>query len=248
MKLSRFVTTVALALALGMSHGPALADEAGTKALSATEAAMNKAKSHYFEYEATTQEPGKAEKKSVISVSMKGEKRYTEFTSPADLKGTKLLILSAAEMYVYIPAFGKVRRIASHTTDQGAFGMTFSQSDLATQKYSDAYTANQDSATDKEVKLSLTPQPGKSTQYSKIQLTIAKDKNVPVELKYYGSDGKLLKTETRSGYTCTGDVCTPGTLQMVDHTKNMTTKLTRRTWKVNVAISDDVFSKRNLEK
>jgi hypothetical protein len=248
MRLSRFLTTVAMTLAVGVSHGPALADDAGAKALTATEAAMNKARSHYFEYEATTQEQGKAEKKSNINVWIKGEKRLAAFTAPADLKGTKLLILSPAEMYAYLPAFGKVRRIASHTTDQGAFGMAFSQSDLATQKYSDSYTAKQDSATDKEVKLSLTPLSGRSTPYSRIQLTITRDKNVPVEIKYYGSDGKPMKTETRSGYTCAGDVCTPGALQMVDHTKNLTTKLTRKTWKANEPIGDDVFSKRNLEK
>lgn len=35
-------------------------------------------------------------------------------------------------MYVYLPAFGKVRRIASHTKDQGFLGLTFSQDDMAT--------------------------------------------------------------------------------------------------------------------
>lgn len=248
MRLSGFVTTVAMTLAISVSYGPALADDAGAKALAATEAAMNRAKSHYFEYEAKTQEPGQQEKTRVINVWMKGEKRLVEFTAPADLKGTKLLILSPTEIYAYLPSFGKVRRIAGHTTDQSAFGMAFSQDDLATQKYSGSYAASQDSATDKEVKLSLTPLPGKATPYSKIQMTITKDKSVPVEIKYYGSDGKAVKTESRSGYTCTGDVCTPGTLQMIDHTKNLTTKLTRKTWKVNEAISDDVFSKRSLEK
>jgi hypothetical protein len=248
MRLSRFATTVAMTLAVGVSDGPVLADDAGTKALAATEAAMNKARSHYFEYEAVSQEPGKAEKKSGVNVWIKGEKRLAEFTSPADLKGTKLLVLSPTEMYVYLPSFGKVRRIASHTTDQSAFGMAFSQDDFATQRYSGTYTAAQDASTDKEVKLSLTPRGGQTTPYSKIQLTIAKDKNVPTEIRYYGREGKLVKTETRSGYTCESDVCTPGTLQMVDHTKNLNTRLTRKNWKVNAPIGDDTFSKRNLER
>lgn len=248
MRLSQFLTIAAMTFAVGLSHTPAHADDAGSKALTATETAMNKAKSHYFEYEATTQETGKAEKKVGLNVWIKAEKRLTEFTAPADLKGTKALILSPTEMYVYLPAFGKVRRIASHTSDQSAFGMAYSQAELATQKYSGEYTANQDSSTDKEVKITLTPQAGKTTAYSKIQMTIAKDNNVPTEIKYYNSEGKHVKTETRSGYTCEQSICTPGTLKMVDHTKNLTTTMVRKKWKVNETINDDVFSKRNLEK
>lgn len=248
MRFSPFLSVLATTLALGLSQAPALADAAGDKALAATEAAMNKAKSHYFEYEAKTSEAGKAEKTVGLNVWIKGDKRKTEFTAPADLKGTKVLILSPTEMYVYLPAFGKVRRIASHTSDQSAFGMSLSQEDLATQKYSDKYTATAGAATDKEVKITLTPKAGQTTSYAKIEMTIDKAKNVPTEIKYYNAEGKHVKTETRTGYTCEQDICTPTTLKMVDHTKNLTTTMTRKKWKVNDSISDDVFSKRSLEK
>jgi outer membrane lipoprotein-sorting protein len=245
MRFSHFVAIAATTFALGLSHG-AFADDAGDKALAATEAAMNKAKSHYFEYEAVTNESGKADKKVNLNVWIKGDKRLTEFTSPADLKGTKVLILSASEMYVYLPAFGKVRRIASHTTDQSAFGMAFSQDDLATQKYSGQYQA-----TKSDSKLTLTPKSGQTTAYAKIEITLS-DKSLPTELKYYNSEGKLVKTETRSGYSCGDgdkkDICVPGTLKMVDHTKNLTTTMTRKAWKVNESIADEKFSKRELEK
>jgi outer membrane lipoprotein-sorting protein len=246
MRFSHFLTIAATTLALGLSV-PAFADDAGNKALTSAETAMNKAKSHYFEYEAKTTEAGKAEKTVGLNVWMKGEKRKTEFTAPADLKGTKVLILSPTEMYVYLPAFGKVRRIASHTSDQSAFGMAFSQDELATQKYSGDYDAAQNSTSDKEVKVTLTPKSGKTTSYGKIEMTISKPNNVPSEIKYYNTDSKLVKTETRTGYTCESDVCTPGVLKMVDHTKNLTTTLTRKKWKVNEAIADEVFSKRSLE-
>jgi outer membrane lipoprotein-sorting protein len=248
MRFKHFVSIVATTLALGLAHAPALADDAGDKALVAAEAAMNKYKSLYLEYEAKTTETGKADKTVGLNVWIKGEKRLTEFTAPADLKGTKVLILSPSEMYVYLPSFGKVRRIASHTSDQSAFGMAFSQDDLATQKYTGKYSAAQTSTGDKETKITLTPKAGQTTPYSKIEMTIEKSKNVPTEIKYYNAEGKNVKTETRSGYSCDSDVCTPGTLKMVDHTKNLTTTITRKKVKVNEAINDDTFSKRNLEK
>lgn len=247
MRFSHFATIAASTLTIGLAHGTAHADDAGDSALASVDAAMNKATSHYFEYEASTTEAGKSDKKAGLNVYIKGERRLTEFTAPADMKGTKVLSLSPTEMYVYLPSFGKVRRIASHTSDQAAFGMAFSQSELTVQKYGGQYQASQSGDT-----LTLTPKPGQTPPYAKIEMTIIKDKNLPSELKYYDTAGKLLKTESRSGYTCgDGDkanICTPGTLKMVDHTKSLTTTMTRKKWKVNGAISDDTFSKRNLEK
>jgi hypothetical protein len=44
-------------------------------------------------------------------------------------------------------------------------------------------------------------------------------------------------------------VCAPIESKMVDNTKSGSfTKLVRKTWKVNEAIADDLFSKRALEK
>ena len=238
------ITTAAVALA-----APAAADPAGDKALLAVDAALNRAKTQVLQYDIINQEPGKGEKKIDITVSIKGEKRLSEFSAPADMKGTKVLILSPTQMYVYLPAFGKVRRIASHVSDQGFLGLTFSQTDLATLSYAPSYTATIASESPTELKLVATPKAGQQTAYGKIELTVVKDKNVPTELKYFNAEGKHVKTETRGGYTCQGDVCAPAELKMTDHTKGgHFTKLTRKTWKVNVELSDDVFSKRNLEK
>ena len=40
--------------------------------------------------------------------------------------------------------------------------------------------------------------------------------------------------------------CTPGQLMMVDNLRGSWTRITRKTWKVNAEISDDVFSTRSL--
>src|SRR5262249_29781047 len=150
---------------------------------------------------ATTVEPGHADKKLGINVWIQGDKRVSEFTAPADLKGTKVLILSTTEMYAYLPAFGKVRRIASHTNDQSAFGMVFSQDDLATLKYAPDYQAALKSEDDKQAIIVLTPKPGHGG-YAKLEMTVAKDLKLPTEVKYFDGSGTLLKTETRTGYTC----------------------------------------------
>jgi hypothetical protein len=231
-----------------MTHGSAArADAAGDKVLAAMDAALNKAKTQYFEYDVINQEPGKSDRKLGLQVRLKGDKRFTEFTAPADMKGTKILIMSPTQMYVFLPAFGKVRRIASSVSDQGFMGMTFSQDDLASQAYGVTYEAKVGAETPTDYKIVVTPKAGQTTPYAKLEITVGKAKMLPSEIKYFNGAGTNVKTETRSGYTCEGDVCTPAELKMVDNTKGgASTKMVRTKWKVNEAMSDDLFSKRAL--
>jgi outer membrane lipoprotein-sorting protein len=238
-RFSLFLGAAALAVCSSAS-----ADPAGDAAVAKLDAAMNKAKTLQFDYEIVNKND-QGEKSLNMTVKLKGEKRYSEFTS-SDMKGTKVLILSPTEMYVYLPAFGKVRRVASHTKDQGFLGLSFSQDDMATTSYGGSYTgqiSGDDAAT---TKLTLTPKAGKDTPYSKIEVTITKDHMVPSELKYFNAEGKNVKTETRTGYSCEGDVCTPGELKMTDNVKGAWTKLVAKSRKVNAEISDDVFTQRSL--
>jgi outer membrane lipoprotein-sorting protein len=221
------------------------ADPAGEKILAALDAAINQAKTLSFDYEIVNKEAGKDERTMAMKVLLKGEKRYSEFSSPADMKGTKVLILSSTQMYVYLPAFGKVRRIASHTKDQGFLGLTFSQDDMATTSYSPLYAAALASDAPDKVVLNLTPK-GAESAYAKIELTLTKDHMVPAQFKYFNADGTNVKTETRSNYTCEGSICTPGEIKMTDNVKGAWTKLIAKTRKINTDISDDVFTQRNL--
>ncbi|MCY1077029.1 outer membrane lipoprotein-sorting protein [Archangium lansingense] len=226
--------------------GTARADAAGDKVLAAMDAAMNRAKTLTFEYEGTNQEPGKAERKLGMRVQCKGSKRLSEFLAPADMKGTRALIISPTQMYVYLPAFKKVRRIASHTSDQGFLGLAYSLDDMATASYSGSYTAQIASETPTQWKLIATPKAGLTPTYSKITFMVNKDRTLPSELQYFNAAGTNIKTETRSQYTCEGNVCSPTELKMVDNTGGNWTRLVRKSWKVNEAIADDVFSTRNL--
>lgn len=251
MKLRHTIPMFAVAGALGMlaSAPPdAMADSAGDSALATIDAAINKASTLYFEYKVSIKAPEKDAKSLALTVRIKGDKRLTEFTAPADVKGTKVLILSPTQMYIYLPSFGKVRRIASHTTDQGFMGLNFTQDEMLLTRYSPYYTATVTSSDGSGKVLDLTAKSGADAPYPKIKLTVNGD-NMPTQIDYYTeASGSISKTETRSGYSCEGDVCTPESFKMVDHTKgDMYSTLTRSKWKANSDMSDDLFTKRNLE-
>jgi hypothetical protein len=234
---------IGVAAPLTLAPSVASADAAGDKLLGELDAQITKAKSHYFEYDVENQEPGKAMKKLGMNVWIQGEKRLSELTAPADMKGTKVLILSPTQMYVYVPSLGKVRKIASSVGDQSTMGLTFSQDDFANQTYASMYTA----AKNGDDKLTLTPKAGVTAPYGKLEITFTKDKKLISEIKYFNAKGTHLKTEARTGYTCEQDVCTPKELKMTDHTKGgHWSKFTRKAWKVNQKFADDLFTKRSL--
>lgn len=237
-----------LALSVLAAPGQARADDAGDAVVRKMDATLNPAKSLRIDYAVRTQERGKPDRVLAITVQVKGEKRLLEVTSPGDAKGTKLLVAAPSQAYVYLPAFGKVRRVAAHMSDQGFMGMTFNEGDLGTNVYGSGYTAVIASQDEKAWKLALTPKPGATSAYAKLEITVMKDRGLPAELKYFDAAGVNVKTETRTGYTCEGGACTAGELTMTDNVKGASTKLVVSRRELNPTLSDDLFSTRALAK
>jgi len=233
---------------------PALAKQdgntaAGEKILAAVDHSLNQAKTLYLEYDIVNQEPGKSEGKQAQTIWVKGSKRLVAFIAPQALEGTKVLTLSPTEMYVYLPAFGKVRRVDTKAINNGFMGMVFSPNDFFVAQYSGDYAAEVHSEAGNEVTLFLTLKAGKPSPYAKIEMTVLKEGFLPTMLKFYDAKGVHLKTETRGRYVLKDGVNLPAELKMTDATKEgCWTTMVQKVLRVNEDISDDVFSKRNLDK
>lgn len=69
------------------------------------------------------------------------EKRFIKFVEPADVRGTAMLIVdnssSADEMWVYLPALKKTRRIVASEKGRNFMSSEFSNSDLTSPPLSD---------------------------------------------------------------------------------------------------------------
>lgn len=237
------------ALALTLST-PAMAGS-GDALLAKVDTALNLAQDQYNKFDVSTTGGGKAAKTMSFSVQNKGTKRLVEFHAPGDMKGTKVLTLGAQQMYVYTPAYNKVRRIASHVTEQGFMGTTLSDSDMSLTHYGEFYTADQTAETDGAWTLKLTPKAGAKVPYAAIELDVSKKLTRPTEIRYYNAKGQHVKTETRPEYECGGPndgVCTPSLMVMTDHTRgDMATTMKMTEFKVNQGLDDSMFSVRSLQ-
>jgi hypothetical protein len=228
----------------------ARADAAGDKVIKMTDDAMTRAKDQVYEYDITTQEPGKAKTKIQMRVTVKGKFwRIIDFLAPGDIKGMRYLVLSMSQMYVYLPAYQKVRRVASHARSQSFMGTSLSQDDASLTTYGEYFSGRIISETATHWKIEGIRKPGKDVPYPKCELTIAKDHKQPTELLWFNDKGTKLKTETRSDYECQDNICGPKLMRMTDHTRGgMWTEFSRTGWKVNTGIADSEFTPRALQR
>jgi outer membrane lipoprotein-sorting protein len=246
--ISRRLAAAAAALTLVFGFaGAARAD--GDAELAKVDKSLNAWKTLDFHYKVTTKDGDNNKLLKLRSrLQNKGDynKQFIDISEPADMAGTKVLTKTPEKMYIYLPAFKKIRRIASHVNEQGFLGTALSSKDLNLTHYGHLFSASVLSENDKEVVLKLVGK-GDAAPYPHIDLKIDKSKSVPVEIKYYGAEDKHLKTETRSEYVCENSYCVPRTMEMVDHTKGISSTLKLTEYKINPTLESGLFSKRNLK-
>jgi outer membrane lipoprotein-sorting protein len=222
----------------------------GERVLRRMDAAMTQARDQYFIHEVVTQEPGREARRMKMKVYIKGKEwRWIEFLEPGDVKGMRVLARSATQMYVYLPAYRKVRRVASHVRSQGFMGTTFCHDDISTVTYGPLFTGKLLSENDTHWTIETTLREGKDYPYPRLEFDILKNIQQPSEIRYFNDKGAKVKTEHRSNYDCEGTICNPKKLKMVDHNRNgMWTEIICHEWKVNTGVKDSKFTVRSLQR
>ena len=222
----------------------------GEKVLRLMDEAMTQAQDQHFLHEIVTQEPGKDARKMKMEVYIKGKEwRRIEFLEPGDVKGMRVLVRSVTQMYVSLPAYRKVRRVASHVRSQGFMGTTLSHDDISIVTYGPLFTAKLLSENDTHWTIEATLKEGKDYPCPKLEFDVLKNIKQPSEIRYFNDKGVKIKTEYRSNYDCQGTICNPKKLKMVDHTRNgMWTEINCLEWKVNTGVKDSLFTVRSLQR
>lgn len=222
----------------------------GDEVVKRMDQAFTRAADQSFDFDLITTEPGKGERRMTYHVDIKGTSfRRVEFLSPGDVKGMRILVVSVNQMYVYMPAFRKVRRIASHVRNQGFMGTAYSYDEMSIVTYGNVFSAKLVSESDKDWTIEMERRPGQEFSYPRLKMVVSKEYSQPTRIEYYNDKGALLKTEERSDYECAENLCNPRLMKLVDHTRNdLTTRMVRKSWKRNSGIPDSFFTQRSLQK
>ncbi len=239
-----------MTLALGLLLLPAGASAAtGAEVLASLDQKANASKDFTADVMAVTTAPGKGDKKMEFSLRTAGEKRLVVFKAPGDVKDTRVLVLNRTQMYVYLPQYNKIRRVASHVSDQGFMGTAFSDADMSTSHFGAVYSSELKSETDSAYVLKLSRKPEEASPYASLEMTVRKDLGLPSEIRYFSDKGQHVKTELRDDYKCEAQVCIPGTLKMTDHSRGeLSTTLNQTVTAIDGGLPDELFTQQALQR
>lgn len=179
------------------------------------------------------------------TVQQKGtDKRMFRFTSPASQAGISVLSLPDDIMYLYLPAFGKERRISTSAKNQNFAGTDFSYDDMESKPYSDKYTSKLVNTEANVFVLELTP--NVQSDYSKITININRTNYYPELMKYYDKGNTKIK-EAKYTFKKIGNYWNAQEIEMTDLKKNHKTKMQMSDAKYDTGLTDDDFSIRKLK-
>lgn len=142
-------------------------------------------------------EKGKEEVREVVMYSKdEGDDTISlivRFLSPADVEGVTLLSIKGGEkIYLYMPAYRKVRRIAGSSKKEKFMGTDFSYDDLSQNYGREDYEATLLGEDEENYYLELKPLE-EDSDYSKLVMAVDKEKFYFKKIGFYDLEGNLWK-------------------------------------------------------
>jgi hypothetical protein len=137
------------------------------------------------------------------------EKRFIKFLEPADVRGTAMLVIdyknSADEMWIYLPALKKTRRIVSSEKGKSFMSSEFSNADMSSPTLPDFINSHIEGSgkNNKWIIESIPLNENKSDEYgySKKISYISMEKFQIMKMEFYNFDNELFKViEIKSIY------------------------------------------------
>jgi outer membrane lipoprotein-sorting protein len=190
---------------------------------------------------------GNVRARTIKTYRMGKYKQIVWFLSPADVKGTSFLRISHKEreddMWLYLPAFGKVRRIASHAKRGHFMGSDFTYEDLEERKLKNYKyrLLKEEKIADKACwVIQSVPKKGVRTSYSKIVSWVLKDKYIITKEEFYDKKGRLRKRKTIK-LTKVKKYLIPERMIMEDLKSNHKTEIILEQIKVDTGLSKKIF-------
>jgi len=210
----------------------------------------------------TITEKGGSTRSRTISMITKSyadglEKRIIKFIEPADVRGTSMLVVdnknSADEMWIYLPALKKTRRIVTSEKGKSFMSSEFSNADMTSPAISDfTHKHLEKSGTNNQWIIESTPvNENKADEYgySKKISYISIDKSQVQKMEFYNFDNELFKViEIKSIYPLPDGKYLVKDMLANNLTTNRRSEILFSNINEGVKIDDSNFTIQNLER
>lgn len=195
---------------------------------------------------------GRESVSKMVSFSMdKGDKSISEYTSPARIKGMKILMLNDGDdIWFYSPRTARARKIASHQKNQSVNGSDFSYEDMSTKDRRKEYKCTLSGEEKKKskncYKISMKAiDPKKS--YQKMIFWVDKESFVPLEGHMFDDAGELWKKLLMTGIKKKGKYWSAEKVEMQNVIKGSKTVMVIDKDEYDVEVDANMFTERYLK-
>ena len=182
-------------------------------------------------------------------------KSVAYFLSPADVKGTAFLVWEHADkandVFIYLPALKKIRRIASEQKHQSFMGSDFSYADMENEDVDDAdHRILSEEELDGKLcwMIESVPKADSDSEYGKLTSWVCKADFIPYKVEFYDKKGRLFKVMKVLRTGPVGDEILPLHFSMENVQKNHKTEISLDKMELDQEISDEEFTHRAIQR
>jgi hypothetical protein len=185
------------------------------------------------------------------------EKRFIKFLEPADVRGTAMLVVdnksASDEIWIYLPALKKTRRISSSENGKSFMSSEFSNADMGSPTLADFKSRHIDGSGSNNTYIieSIPINDGKADEYGytrKISY-ISMDKFQVQKMEFYNFDNEHFKTiEIRSFYSMPEGKYMVSDMIASNLVTNRKSEILFSSIADKVKVEDSYFSIQNLER
>ena len=217
--------------------------------LERVDAVVNAPKDQTQEMELQLIDKNGSERMRSLKMWQKGDDmRTVKFLEPADVRNIGFLSLPDDVMYLYLPAFKKVRRIAAHVKSQQFAGTDFTYDDMGTIEYADDYDARLVEESEEMYVLELKPKEGAEKDYRRLKMWVQKGSFYPTRTEYYDRGNNLWKIMERRKVSQIEGYWTASEIEMQDLKIEHRTIMRLSKITFDTGLSDDMFTERFLQR
>ena len=168
------------------------------------------------------------------------DKKLFKYTAPENQAGIGTLSLPDGVMWLYLPAFGKPKKISLLAKSQAFSGSDFTYEDMATTPYAERFKPTLIETSADTYVLELLPL-GEQSNYSKIIVSIDKDHYYPKKMEYFDAMDNKIK-EAVYTYEQIGKYWNARKVVMDNLKKDHQTIIELSNVKFDQGLTDDMFT------
>ena len=174
------------------------------------------------------------------------DRRLVKFVSPARVAGVGLLATGEDSIQLFLPSYGRTRRVSGSARGDAFMGTNFSVDDLTRLGFADEYTAELQTEDDQRWQLKLVPLRPDEHAHAHIEMWVRKADDLFDRLEYVDAQGEVVRRITF------GDIRDEGTrpvahlMEVEDLRTGRKTIATVRDVAFDTGLEDDLFTSRYL--